>query len=130
RHSERVACQAVVPRLRDEGWRNPDAKPLASSAGSFDFAQDDNAFVSVVNARNLTLAYAYIRRIQIEQRIPLRRTARRPSASALTAVLDSTSTHGRNTAASKFANRCSTRAIEIGRSRIELRGSHRGDETH
>jgi hypothetical protein len=38
----------------------------------------------------------------------------------LSSSLDSSSIHGRNAAARESANRCSSRAIEIDRSRIEL----------
>src|SRR4029434_10694397 len=69
-------------------------------------------------------------RIQIRRRIFLRRIARRRSAPVVPAVLDSSSTHERSAAARKFANRRPSRAIKIDRSWIELRGSHRGDETH
>ena len=69
-------------------------------------------------------------RIQIGRRIFLRRITRRGSAPAVTAILDSSSTHGRNTAARKAANRRPSCTIEIDRSRIELRRSHRGDETY
>src|SRR5262245_66296432 len=41
--SNEVACQAVVPRMRDRGWRHPDTQRLVPVTGSLDFTRDDSA---------------------------------------------------------------------------------------
>src|SRR5438046_7837777 len=68
-------------------------------------------------------------RIQIGRRVLLRRIARRRSAPAGAALLDSSYAYRRSAATRDFADRYSCRAVKIDRSRVKLCGSHRGDET-
>src|SRR5256885_13689792 len=73
--------------------------------------------------------YENLWRIQIGRGVFLRRIARRRSAPAGAALLDSGCADRRSTPTREFTNRYSYRAVKIDRSRVELCGSHRRDET-